>query len=287
MKKLYIGFYLMVALLMVMPCIAQADYLETISVSITGTGGAGGAGTTASDMVFETYGPDGWGWAGGAGGVQGDQAITNTGGYSIAANEVFRFNVGSIVDGLDSNYGAGNWTVDNLSLSFNSSYNQQNNSRFGRGSGDFDIYWVANDNWAQSRGTVDDRQLNPIYAGDAASLLSWSGSQALLNSEYFDCSGTGYVHLSYSLDEASLFVDDILFASASSNPDLTLYLMGMSDTLGMIIFTGGQGQTLPTLTFDVVDTAAVPIPGAVWLLGSGILGLVGMRKKSALGKNVG
>ena len=27
------------------------------------------------------------------------------------------------------------------------------------------------------------------------------------------------------------------------------------------------------------DTAAVPIPGAIWLLGSGILGLVGLRKR--------
>lgn len=30
----------------------------------------------------------------------------------------------------------------------------------------------------------------------------------------------------------------------------------------------------------VVDTAPVPIPGAVWLLGSGLIGMVGMRKKN-------
>jgi hypothetical protein len=27
------------------------------------------------------------------------------------------------------------------------------------------------------------------------------------------------------------------------------------------------------------DVSAVPVPGAVWLLGSGLLGLIGIRKK--------
>jgi len=29
----------------------------------------------------------------------------------------------------------------------------------------------------------------------------------------------------------------------------------------------------------VADVAPVPIPGAIWLLGSGLIGMVGMRKK--------
>ncbi|MGY6274527.1 VPLPA-CTERM sorting domain-containing protein [Methylomonas sp. MgM2] len=259
----------------------QAALLDHKSISITGSGGLGGAGTSASDMVFSTYGSDGWGWAGGAGAVQGNLATTNNGGHTTPANETFKFNIGATVDALNTTYGAGNWTIANPTLTFASSYAVQNNSRFGIGAGNFDIYWVGNDNWAQSKGTPTDRQLNPIYASSAAELSTWSGNQALLGSENFTIAGSSYVDLSYGLTASSLFVNDILSSSASGNNQAaSLYLMGTSATLGMIIFTGGQGQALPTLNFDVVS--AVPLPAAAWLFGSALagLGLFGRRKPS-------
>lgn len=261
----------------------QAALLEQVSVSIQNSGGLGGAGANTSVMVFNQYTPvDGWGWAGGAGGVQGSQSVTNTGGFAYPANETFKFNIGAAVDTLNATYGAGNWTVDNPTLTFNSSYAQQNNSRFGRGAGTFDIYWVGNDSWAQSKGTPEDRGLNPVYATNAAELAPWAGSLALLGSEFFSNSGTGYVNLTYSLAMEADFISDIVSASAGgANPAASLYLMATADTLGMIIFTGGQGQSLPTLSFDVV-TAPVPVPAAVWLFGSALagLGLIGRREKS-------
>lgn len=261
---------------------AQAALLTQASVSIQNSGGLGGAGASTSDMIFDRYSSDGWGWAGGAGGVQGSQAITNTGGTTVPANEIFKFNVGATIDSLNATYGAGNWTIDNPTLTFASSYAVQNNSRFGRGAGSFDIYWVGNDNWAQSRGTETDRQLNPVYATNAAELAPWAGSQSLLGSEFFSNSGTGYVNLSYSLAENLPFLNDILSASATgANQAASLYLMATSSTLGMIIFTGGQGQALPTLSFDVISASPVPVPAAVWLFGSALggMGMVGWRKQ--------
>lgn len=259
--------------------IVHADILTTVSVSITGTGGSGGSGTTASDMVFENYQTsDGWGWAGGAGGVQGTLATTNSGGYSAAANEVFRFSIGATIDSLNATYGAGNWTVTNVTLNFNSSYAKQNNSRFGVGSGTFDIYWVGNDAWAQSKGTESDRGTNPIYASDEATLAAWAGSTSLLGSEEFIIASgaTGYVNLNYELGLTEELLNDILAATAASNPDISLYLMATSETLGMIIFTGGQGQSLPTLSFDVV---AVPEPASVAILALTGAGLLLRRRK--------
>lgn len=254
---------------------AHAGVLTHQTVSILSSGGSGGAGASTSDMVYKVWNnSDGWGWAGGAGAVQGNLAVTNSGGYSAAANETFKFNVGAIVDSLNATYGAGAWTIANPKLSFSSSYSIQNNSRFGRGAGSFDIYWVAKDSWAQTKGTTTDRQANPIYASTAADLSSWSGGQSLLGSEPFSYSSSksGYVPLSYDLSATSSLVNDVVSASASgSNSAVSLYLMGTSDTLGMIIFTGGQNQPLPSLSFDVVSVASVPEPAALSLAGVAVV----------------
>jgi hypothetical protein len=47
---------------------------------------------------------------------------------------------------------------------------------------------------------------------------------------------------------------------------------------------GGQGYTnsrfyLDNVILDVTPSSSVPIPGAIWLLGSGVLGLIGIRRK--------
>jgi hypothetical protein len=272
---------------LLLPVAAHADTTSTVlthvSSSILSSGGAGGLGASTSDMVFASYGSDGWGWAGGAGGVQGNQAITNTGGASSPANETFKFNIGSTVDSLNTTYGAGNWSIANATLTFASSYAVQNNPRFGVGSGTFDIYWVGNDNWAQSKGTASDKQLNPIYASSASALQTWAGSESLLGSNTFTASGSGYVNLSYSLASDSSFISDIITASATgNNTAATLYLMGTSNTLGMIIFTGGQGQALPTLSFDVVSVTAVPEPEsyAMLLAGLGVIGAIARRRRA-------
>lgn len=276
-----------------LPMSANADSTPTVltrvSSSIGGSGGSGGSGTYWSDMVFPVYttAQDGWGWAGGAGGVQGNLAITNTGGYSTPSNEAFHFDIGGTVDSLNATYGAGNWTVDNVTLSFNSSYARQNNSRFGVGSGTFDILWVENDNWYQSAGTPTDKQLNPIYASNQTGLNAWAGTSSLLGSETFTRVGTtGYVGLNYSLSEQGSFVQDILTASASGDKAVSLYLMGTSDTLGMIIFTGGQGQSLPTLSFDVVSVVTAPVPEpetyAMFLAGLGLMGAIARRRRQSV-----
>ncbi|MGC4033595.1 MAG: PEP-CTERM sorting domain-containing protein [Tepidisphaeraceae bacterium] len=251
-----------------MSAVAPAAVLQTVSVSVQNSGGSGGSGASTTDMVYAQYNAtDGWGWAGGAGGVQNTGSITNTGGSAPAANETLKFVLGSTVDTLNATYGVGNWEVSNPRLSFASSYSVQNNSRFGVGSGTFDIYWVANDAWAQSRGTLEDRQSNPVYASNAAGLLGWSGGQAVVGTQTFTVpsGGTGYVSLSYSLSPVSSLTSDILSASAGgANSAVSLYLMATSANLGMIIFTGGQSQALPTLSFDVVS---VPEPATLAAIG--------------------
>jgi hypothetical protein len=277
MKKTYLLLCQAITLTCALPGFAQASLLAHESFTIQSSAGAQGAGASTSDMVYSSYSSDGWGWAGGAGAVQGSAALHGGTGAITAANETFKFNVGATVDALNASYGAGNWTIDNTTLSFASSTATQGNPRFGNGAGSFDIFWVGNNNWAQSSGTATNKQLNPVYASTQAELDSWAGSSALLNSAYFSNQGSGYLDLSYSLAADPLLVNSILSASASSNSFESLYLMGASSSLGMIIFTGGQGQPLPTLSFDVVAT--VPLPGAVWLFVGALLSMLGISDR--------
>jgi hypothetical protein len=266
---------------------AGATLLTSESFALPSSGGSQGSGVTTQDMVYQSYNStDGWGWAGGQAAVQGSSAVHGTPPNTtsvIAANEAFKFNVGSAVDTLNSTYGVGNWTIANATLSFSSSTGgyEQVNSRFGHGSGSYDIYWVANDSWVQSKGTLDplDRELNPVYASSSGALSDWAGSLALLASAYFSDTGSGYISVSDTLALDPLFVNDILTASASGDSNMSLYIMGMSDTIGMSIFTGGQNQAVPDLRFDVVDVAPVPIPGTILLFGPGLAALVAVRKK--------
>jgi hypothetical protein len=259
---------------------ASAQVLANESVVISSGAGGSGGGAQTSDMIFSDTTPS---WSGGAVGVQGSAGINDTGGSTAAANVAFKYDVGGIVDSLNTEYGAGDWSIANPELTFQYTL-YANNSRFNSGPGTFSIFWMANDSWVQ--GTSD-----PVYATSASALAAWAGNVALLGSENYAWTTPGYtgtladLHdgnwvtdktgvrqstVSYGLALDPNLVNDITSASAASNPNVSLYLMGTSSTLGLCIFTGG-GSTLPTLSFEVV---AAPEPSTLGLTACGLAGLI-------------
>jgi uncharacterized protein (TIGR03382 family) len=69
-------------------------------------------------------------------------------------------------------------------------------------------------------------------------------------------------------------LNDITSATAGSDPNVSLYLMPTSDTLGLTIFTGG-GNVTPELSFDVVST---PEPATACLVAAALLPLLRRRR---------
>ena len=261
--------YFVTGLAFVFAGVTQAAILVHESFSLPNAGGAGtGAGASGPsnnyDMVFNQFTADGWGFIGGAGAVQGSGSSTNTGGNPTAANETLKFDIGSTVDSLNTTYGIGGWSVNNIQLKFVSSNTVQGNSRFGLGSGNFSTYWVANDGWVQSTGTSLDRQLNPVYANNQSELNVWAGASALEDSSIFTVAGSGTVTITRPLAASNQIVSDITSSTLASNRYVSLYMLSpaSSSTLGMLIFTGGQGQATPNLSFDVVS---VPEPASLSL----------------------
>lgn len=244
----------------------HAGILTHEVIPVIGSGNGSNNGGSASDMVFGQYQTNnsGWGFDGGSADVQGN-APTKAGGTSNAANVALSFVASTYITSLNTAYGVGNWAIANPVLNFNSANTLQNNALFGGGAGTFNIFWVANDTWNQSAGTMTDRGSNPIYATNQTTLNTWAGSSSLLGSESFSYSGS--TALSYSLAADPTFESDIYSAANGTDPNVSLYLMGTSSGLGMIVYTGGTGG-VPTLSFDVVS---VPEPtmlcaGALMLL---------------------
>jgi len=313
MKRSTLSTLLLIAAICVMPVLAHAYSVITTpiqeSVSILGTSGGGGSGSYASDMVYPTYqnttglDTDGWGWSGGAGAVQGGSSLNNDSVAAPASNEVFSFDLNNLpttIATLNSTYGAGNWTIINPTLTFVTSNAVQNNSRFGVGNGTYSIYWVANNNWSQAKGTATGGYApNPPFVATLSALQSWaggSGSVADLGDETltYPTSGTGYITETINL--STLDPNYAAFINAITNPtlgggtlyppnttydDLSLYLMETSNGLGMIIFTGGQSQAVPELSFQVVEASSIPVPPSLLILAGGLGSYALFRKKKA------
>ncbi len=81
-------------------------------------------------------------------------------------------------------------------------------------------------------------------------------------------------------DTFSLYVGSVLISDANARlfaaPNPTDgFLLGFNDNGG---WSAGDGDMNEPLIYG--RTSATPIPGAAWLLGTGLVGLVGLRRKS-------
>jgi autotransporter-associated beta strand protein len=238
-------------------------------------------------------------WAeSGADGLQGAQSIHPSGSGFVntpASTLAFKFNVGAIVDSLNATYGAGHWTIAQPTLSFQYTY-YANNAIFGGGAGSFETYWVANDSWSFGNGAPATQEpyadnlydavpgTDAAYAANKTDLASWAGSLADLgstnynwlgpsdNPNYFAWktakSGPNQGMLTTNLSADPLLINDVTSATAGSNPNVSLYLIPNSPTLGLTIFTGG-GDVTPTFSFNVFSTT-VSHASSTWVAnGSG------------------
>ena len=72
-----------------------------------------------------------------------------------------------------------------------------------------------------------------------------------------------------------------LGASGAATPEASGYTFALDIPFTYVVpFTAGDHGTFEIFTRSIAQTTApVPIPGAMWLLGSGLVGLVGIRRR--------
>ena len=107
--------------------------------------------------------------------------------------------------------------------------------------------------------------------------------------DWFKLSVKGITTAGTLTSAIDFYLADFRFADNSQdyiiNDWTWLDLSGLGDVAGLQFSltssdTGAYGMNTPSyFAMDDLNGAPVPIPGAVWLLGSGLLGLVGIRRK--------
>ena len=121
--------------------------------------------------------------------------------------------------------------------------------------------------------------------------FSAPGTSALFNNQDVNTFGTSAtdvdLNLAYYYDATSHNTYTLDNSAAVSfyqlNSDWNVPELGITLTAGTLIFGLNDSATVDgdydDLILAAVSTNATPIPGAVWLLGTGVLGLFGLRRK--------
>jgi len=183
---------------------------------------------------------------------------------------------------------------------------------------DLDITWLADANYAMTTGYDDDGQMNWQQSLDWVSQLTYGGFSdwrlpttmqpdlscsnqtigvdSTLSSNSYNCTGSEMGHLFYNelgaVANASIFNSDDPAMEFFSNFQLqrywtsTEYAIDPTNAWLFGLANGSQGIYLKNYDFFAMavhdgDIGAVPVPGAVWLFGSGLLSLVSFARKKS------
>lgn len=147
--------------------------------------------------------------------------------------------------------------------------------------------------------TVDSSGFEPTFSTMGALAYGYSGSTALINDNYAGetmlTTTSGAVFSMNSISLSELYADDedpfsfdVVFTGLLSDGSTVTATFTVDGLTGAQTFTfGSEFSNLISLSwvdtngiqFDNVDASPVPIPGAIWLLGSSLAGLARLRRK--------
>lgn len=123
-------------------------------------------------------------------------------------------------------------------------------------------YGFASDNWGNyTSGGASVSSYNYNYTGN-----SWDYSSASLSSY-----GSSFVN-----------AQDFISAFMSNNNPISFYLSVSNGTYDGTSQFGNYFYAYGNIDSVTVSPATVPVPAAVWLFGSGLMGLLGAKKKKGL-----
>jgi hypothetical protein len=206
---------------------------------------------------------------GGAGAlsVSGSAAVNRLGQQNGLFDSLMRFSLSGTMSAFDAAYGAGNWTLNSVTLRLTETA-APNSDLFNRGVGQFEIRWLANDLWTEGTGTPTTPTTDGIAYNGLPSLLN-AGSDVSLGT-FANAGQNTQQGFALPLTDPS-FLNDLLHGGTVS-----LYLTASSSTIGFT-FNSRSFATASGRPFLELTASAVPEPAVGGLLALGMLFLTVSR----------
>jgi hypothetical protein len=180
----------------------------------------------------------------------------------------------NITSAFNTQYGANNWTISAISVALASNWQAQgvqpNNNAFNQvASGLFTLEVLGTNPGINSGTTWNTLQsFLPTTTATSVGTQQWNAAPAGTNNT------SSEPQTSYNLTLNSSLI------SAVMSGEFTLLGVAADNQVGYVFNT--SNRLAPEITITATEDAApTPIPAAVWLLGSGLMGLVGLKRKKA------
>lgn len=187
---------------------------------------------------------------GGAGAlsVSGVSAVNGSGVANGAFDSFIRFNTAAAVSHFNSLFGTDNWVINGARLQV-TEIATPSSALFNRGTGAFEIRWIANDNWTEGTGNPNNPTATGITCNDEPALLNIATDASLGTFTNAGADGA----LTFSLALAAAFVNDV-----SAAGEVGLFLTAIDPGVGFTFDSRSFG-TVSARPF--MEISAVPRPG--------------------------
>jgi len=225
-----------------------------------------------ADAFVRSAAPDyNYGAAGGLS-VSGGAALNRQGQQAGLLDTFMRFDMAPLVAAMEAEFGVGGWapTVATLVLT---EQGAPNNPVFNRGVGQFEIFWIPADTWAEGIGTPKDTVTDGVCYSDEALLADPAARVSLGVFSNLGADG----ELSFELDLPDLFTADVAAGS-----EVSFFLTAADDAVGFTFNSRDVGPPrLPPalrITGDAASGDVIPEPASMALLGMGLC-LAALRRR--------
>jgi hypothetical protein len=234
-------------------------------------------GTTSADAFLatgSTNNPVGTDLTGLNFGGAGTLVVAPTNSAKGEFQSVLKFNLSNAVALFNTNYGAGHWTITNVSLQLTSNYGtsgvQPNNAIFPTISGgNFVIEWLSNDDWVEGTGTPNLPTTDGVTYNSLPDLLT--GAREILCTNTYTPPGNN-IPVTYTLPLSTNLLNDV-----STGGDVTFLFYAADNQIGYLFnsYSYGRGNE-PLIEVTAVLNAEQPeilsghfTNGVFRLIGSG------------------